>query len=200
MKVPQNKKAPQAKSKPPKKIIKVTKSSKSISTSKVPSTGTTPKVTVRKRHTFTRVESERYVRIDSSWRYPKGLDNKSRTKLKGWKKHPHAGYRNPRSLRGLHPSGLKDQLVYRPEDLEDIDPQIYGIRIAKTVGNRKRLSIRDKADELGLIIFNPSRVEFVEEKLDLESIDEEIEGEETDSEPKNKRGSKSKKKVNKKEK
>ncbi|MHA1712555.1 MAG: 50S ribosomal protein L32e [Candidatus Ranarchaeia archaeon] len=156
----------------------VRRKSASTAAVKLPSTGTTPKIAPRKIPVFKRGESDRYVRIPSSWRYPKGIDNKSREKRKGWPVQPGIGYRNPRVLRGLHPSGLKDRLVYRPEDLVSLDPDVYGVRIAKTVGIRKRLAILDKADELGLIVFNPSRVEAFGGALDVESIEDTIESEE----------------------
>ena len=118
----------------------------------------------RKKPTFHRPESSRYVRIKQSWRRPKGLDNKVREKRKGWMVAPSIGYRNPRATRGRHPTGLVDVLVHNSADLDGLNPEIHGVRVAHTVGFRKRLSIRDRADELGLLIFNPLKesLEFEE--------------------------------------
>jgi large subunit ribosomal protein L32e len=163
---------------------------------KKPSTGTTPKPVKRTNPVFKRIESDRYGRLSTSWRYPKGIDNKSRKKRKGWQVQPGAGYGNPRVIRGLHPSGLKDHLVHRPEDLIGLDPDEDGIRIATKVGMRKRLAIRDKADEIGLVIFNPSRFDIIESEMDLESleeIDEDIESEDLEEDTKKSKKRKSKK-------
>ena len=142
-------------------------------------------------------ESDRYGRISPSWRYPKGIDNKPRKKRKGWPVQPGVGYGNPRVLRGLHPSGLKDHLVHRPEDLVGLDPDEDGIRIATTVGMRKRLAIRDKADEIGLVIFNPSRFDMVESEMDLgaleDEVDEDLEPQDLDEDKKKSKKRKSKK-------
>jgi large subunit ribosomal protein L32e len=127
----------------------------------------------RKKPNFTRRDSYRYDRVKASWRYPKGLDNKSRQKRKGTQIHPGVGYRNPKIIRGLHPSGLQYILVNNEKELEALDPDIQGVRIAKTVGMHKRISIQNRADELGLIIFNPSRITQFDEAL-IDDIDEEV--------------------------
>ena len=67
-----------------------------------------------------------------------------------------AGYRTPVSVRGLPASGFKEVHVHRPEDLSDIDPPIEAIRIAASVGNRKRERIEDIAEENGIRVLNPS--------------------------------------------
>ena len=45
------------------------------------------------------------------------------------------------------------------EDLESINPEKQAIRIGSSVGNRKRLSIHDRADDLGLRILNRRRID-----------------------------------------
>ena len=141
----------------------------------------------RKKPSFKRPESSRYVRVKPSWRRPKGLDNKVREKRKGWTRSPNIGYRNPSATRGLHPTGLVDVLVHNPADLDGLNPEIHGVRVAHTVGFRKRLSIRDKADELGILIFNPLKesLEFEEYryqtpkeqlKKQLESMEDDYKG------------------------
>lgn len=127
----------------------------------------------RNKPDFKRAEYNRYGRIKESWRYPKGLDNKCRQKRKGWAIQPNIGYRNPKIIRGLHPSGLQDVLVNNPQELESLNPDIQGVRIAKSVGLQKRISIQHRADELGLIIFNPSREAIFEESM-TDVIDEEV--------------------------
>jgi len=109
-------------------------------------------------------------RITTSWRYPHGMDNKVRLKIKGYSSQPNVGYRNPRDIRGKHPSGYEEVLVHSLDDLDMINPDFQAARIAKAVGLKKTLTIQDKADELGVIILNPRKAleeeleEFEEEK------------------------------------
>ncbi|MCS7116467.1 MAG: 50S ribosomal protein L32e [Nitrososphaerales archaeon] len=114
-----------------------------------------------KKPEFVRQESWRYKRIKESWRRPKGIDNKMRKKVKGWPKIVRIGYRGPVEARGLHPSGLRDVLVHNPKELENLNPETDGARIASSVGLKKRIQIIQRAKELGIRVFNP-HIEKVE--------------------------------------
>lgn len=107
-----------------------------------------------RRPKFVRQESWRYKRLKPSWRKPKGIDSKMRLRVKGWPKIVKIGYRGPASVRGLHPSGFRDVLVYNPSDLERLNPETDAARIASTVGAKKRIEIVAKAKELGIKILN----------------------------------------------
>jgi large subunit ribosomal protein L32e len=107
---------------------------------------------------FVRVDQWRHARIeDSGWRRPRSLDNKIRQQRKGYPPKVKSGYRKPALARGLHPSGFVEALVYRPEDLDPLDPKTYAVRIASGVGLRKRLEIIKKAAEKGFYILNPGK-------------------------------------------
>lgn len=108
-----------------------------------------------KKPDFIRQESWRYKRVDESWRKPRGIDSKMRKEVKGWPAKVKVGYRGPKAARGLHPSAYKEVLVYNVDDLSGINPKIEVIRIAHTVGARKRAEILGKAKELGIYILNP---------------------------------------------
>ena len=108
-----------------------------------------------RRPEFVRQESWRYKRVKPSWRKPKGIDSKMRLRVKGWPKIVKAGYRGPAAVRGLHPSGYRDVLVYNVSDLERLNPETDAARIAHTVGARKRMEILAKAKELGIKVLNP---------------------------------------------
>lgn len=105
-------------------------------------------------------------KLGTSWRRPKGLDDKHRLKRKGYPPPVKVGYRSPRIVRGYHPSGYKEKIVSSPNEIEEIDPKIYAIRIAHTVGRRKRIEIVKKALKLGLKILNAS--EIIEEIREVE--------------------------------
>ena len=120
-----------------------------------------------KRPRFVRQESWRYVRLKPNWRRPRGKDSKMRLQIKGWPPLVKVGYRTPRAYRNLHPSGFKEVLVYRPEDLQDLDPEIHAVRIAGSVGMRKRLLIVEEAEKLGIKILNPPTVPEAEEEVEV---------------------------------
>lgn len=108
---------------------------------------------------FVRQESWRYKRLDPRWRKPKGIDNKVRLSRKGWPRSPKIGYRSIRAARGLHPTGLNEVLVYNVFDLNTMDKNINAVRIAHTVGARKRKLIIEEAERKGLRILNPGKKE-----------------------------------------
>jgi large subunit ribosomal protein L32e len=110
---------------------------------------------LRGRPRFVRDESWRYVRVKENWRRSRGIDSKMRKKLRGKPKMPSIGYRTPKIIRGLHPSGYEEVLVYSPKELEGISPDRQAVRIAHTVGKRKRITIIEKARELGITVLNP---------------------------------------------
>jgi len=126
----------------------------------------------RKKPKFRRQESWRYKRVKENWRKPLGIDSKMRKKVKGWPPSPEAGYRSPKEIRGLHPSGYEEILVQRVDDLSKVDPQRQAIRIAHRVGSKKRVEISARAEERGIHILNPrgrkELEEFKEEEIEKE--------------------------------
>ena len=86
-----------------------------------------------------------------------------RVKKIGWPKSVEIGYRSPRSIRGLHPSGFKEVIIYNVNDLENINSDDVA-RIGHTVGLKKRFIIVERAKELKIHILNPRGVDKVEPK------------------------------------
>jgi len=82
-------------------------------------------------------------------------ENCSQSRREGWPPLVKVGYARPASIRGLHPSGMKETLVHRPKDLEQIDPKVCVARIAHKVGENKRLLILDEAERRGIHVLNP---------------------------------------------
>lgn len=107
-----------------------------------------------KKPEFVKSESWRYGRVKAKWRRPRGIDNKMRQKVKGWPPSVSTGYRGPKEARGLHPSGYKEVLVYSPEEIAKVDPTSEAVRIAHTVGKKKRVQILAEAKKRNVIILN----------------------------------------------
>ena len=121
---------------------------------------------------FRHEQAHRWIRISDRWRKVRGIDSATREKRKGRIVMVSAGYRSPKSVRGLHPSGYEEAMVYRPADLDGLNPEIHAIRIASTVGLKKRQDILDKAEMDEFKVLNPGAPEAVEE----EDLFEELEG------------------------
>jgi len=122
---------------------------------------------------FRRHESWRYKRLKGNWKNPRGLDNKMRLNVKGWPKSVNIGYGGPRIAKGLHPSGYKEVLVHTPDEAAQVDPKTQAIRIAHTVGTRKRIQIASIAREREIHVLNPLvKREIDEEKVEEETLEE----------------------------
>jgi len=105
---------------------------------------------------FNRQDHHKKKRVPSSWRAPRGQLSKQRRGVKGKGATVEAGYRSPTAARGLHPSGFEEVRVHRPADLEGVDPDSQAVRIASSVGGRKRERIEDRAQEAGVRVLNPT--------------------------------------------
>ncbi len=135
---------------------------------------------------FARPESWRYVRLKENWRNPRGLDNKVRMYIKGWPPPVSSGYGGPRVSRGLHPSGYEEVLVYNVEQVSKVTPNTQALRIAHTVGKRKRTKILAEATKKKIVVLNLRQArEAAGEKSAEEKEEKEEEGaKETQGQPK----------------
>ena len=114
----------------------------------------------KKQPAFRRQEWYRYRRLArSSWRKPKGMHSSMRLNRKYRPPMARIGYRKITSARDLHPSGFQEVLVHKASDLEGLDPERQAVRIGATVGNRKRINIHERANDLGLRVLNRRRIE-----------------------------------------
>ncbi len=104
---------------------------------------------------FRRQEWFRFAKLGEKWRRPRGSDSKMRLGIRGKPAVVSVGYRSPRSVRGVHPSGLIEIMAHDPRDLEGLDANKQAVRIASSVGGRKREQILAKAKELGIRVLNP---------------------------------------------
>lgn len=106
------------------------------------------------RPAFKRQEWFRYKKLGDSWRRPKGIHSKMRRGIRRRPPLVRIGYRGPKAVRGLHPSGFEEVLVHTPSELDGLDPKVQAVRVGSTVGFKKRTDIESKADELGIRVLN----------------------------------------------
>lgn len=104
---------------------------------------------------FRRQEWFRFAKLGEKWRKPRGKDSKMRLGISGKPAMPSIGYRSPKEVRGVHPSGLTEVRVGTPRELEGLDASRQAIRIASSVGRRKREQILARARELRIRVLNP---------------------------------------------
>ncbi len=107
-----------------------------------------------RRPAFKRQEWFRYSKLGEKWRKPKGIHSKMKRCLKRRPPMVDIGYRGPKTVRNLHPSGFEEVLIFNVDGLEGIDPKKQAVRIGGTVGTKKRIAIEDRADELGIRVLN----------------------------------------------
>jgi len=154
------------------------------------------KIARRNKPKFRRSESWKFKRLKASWRFPHGIDNKMRHQKKGYPPKVKIGYRNPSAIRGLHPSGFEEILIYSSEEVPLVDRSHQIITIASKIGARKKAKILERAREWAIRVTNPGlgpkaleeefELEFEEQDLeDLEELEEleeaEDDGETTES-------------------
>lgn len=128
------------------------------------------KIQGKRRKTFVRSESWRLKRLDTTWRKPRGIEQKMRVYHNGNKggipKSPTIGYRAPGDIRGLHPSGYESVVVECLADLQPLKPKRHAILIASKVGKRKRIMLKDEILGRGFKLLNPG-IEVEEYREDL---------------------------------
>jgi len=108
----------------------------------------------KKRPSFRRVESWRYKRVKDSWRKARGIDSRTRIKSKSGVKSPSMGYRGPKKVRGMHPSGYEEVRVNNINDLKDLNNKKHAIKISTNLGVKKRISVIDYAQSRGFKVLN----------------------------------------------
>ncbi|GAB6880076.1 50S ribosomal protein L32e [Halorubrum gandharaense] len=108
---------------------------------------------------FNRQDYHKKKRVPTSWRKPRGGLSKQRRHMKGKGDMVEAGFRSPTAARDLHPSGFEEVRVFNTDDLEGVDGDTEAVRIAGSVGARKRELIEDEAEEREIRVLNPTYIE-----------------------------------------
>jgi large subunit ribosomal protein L32e len=129
----------------------------------------------KKRPSFRRVESWRYKRVKDSWRKARGIDSKTRKKKKLGVKSPSIGYRGPKKVRGLHPSGYIEVIISTFDDLKNLNNNKHGLKISGKLGAKKRIALTDYCQRRGFKILNlgvsQKEIEMLEEMAEAPIVD-----------------------------
>ncbi len=95
-------------------------------------------------------------RVKDRWRKPRGIDNKKRIRCRFAGASPRIGYKNPKELRGKHPTKLMEMLIrsFSQLELAAKEKERVALRIAASVGKKKRCLMVEKAESLGMKVLN----------------------------------------------
>jgi len=108
---------------------------------------------------FNRQDYHKKKRIPTSWRKPRGGLSKQRRRMKSKGPVVQAGFRSPKASRDLHPSGFEEVRVHNVGDLDGVDGDTQAVRIASSVGARKRERIEETCEDREIRVLNPTYVE-----------------------------------------
>ncbi len=67
---------------------------------------------------------------------------------------PGTGYRTPKEIRFMHPSGFHEKNVLNAGDLRGINPENTAARISSKIGKKKRIAIINEAKKLKIKMLN----------------------------------------------
>jgi len=122
------------------------------------------RVRTEKGATFKRDGYGKKKQLSDSWRKPRGQHNKQREQKKAKGALPKPGFGSPVAVRGMHPSGFFEVLLFSVRDLEGIDPKTHAVRLGAAIGERTRLGLQEKALAAGFKVLNAHTVKTEPEK------------------------------------
>ena len=105
---------------------------------------------------FNRHQSDEFVKVERSWRRPRGIDSRERRKFKGLTQLVHIGYGSDKATRHRVPSGFYKFIVSNVKQLEVLlmENRKYAAEIAHNVSSRKRKEIVERAEALNIKVLN----------------------------------------------
>ena len=64
------------------------------------------------------------------------------------------GYRGPKKVRGLHPSGYEEVRVHNINEMKDLNNKKHAIKVSTNLGVKKRISVIEYAQSRGFKVLN----------------------------------------------
>lgn len=109
---------------------------------------------------FIRQELTKLKKLKDVWRAPKGVDSKQQEEKRGKGRIPKIGYKKPKKVQNLDPSGYYPILVHNLLELRGVNSKKEAIIISGSVGRRKRNEIIKSANKSEIAILNPRKGEI----------------------------------------
>ncbi|KAJ3334884.1 60S ribosomal protein L32 [Gonapodya sp. JEL0774] len=114
------------------------------------------KIVKKRTGKFNRFHSDRFMRVPTSWRRPRGIDNRARRRFRGNIPLPKIGYASNSKTRHLLPNGFHKFSVTSPQEIDLLlmHNRSYCAEIAHAVSARTRVKIVERAAQLGVRVIN----------------------------------------------
>ncbi|XP_952783.1 60S ribosomal protein L32, putative [Theileria annulata] len=105
---------------------------------------------------FRRFHSDRFKRLRTTWRKPKGIDNRVRRRFKSTVLMPKIGYGTNKKTRHQLPGGVYKVVVSTPAEVDALlmHNKTHVAEVAHSVSAKKRRVLLDRADKLGIKVLN----------------------------------------------
>lgn len=106
---------------------------------------------------FTRFKSDQYPgKLSTSWRRPRGIDNRVRRQFKGNKPLVKIGYGTKKEHKHFLPSGFKKVLIKNAKDLELLlmNNRTYCAEFAHNLSSQTRKTLLERAKQLNVKVTN----------------------------------------------
>eukprot|EP01134_Creolimax_fragrantissima_P006279 CFRG6279T1 len=105
---------------------------------------------------FKRHQSDRFKRVDESWRKPRGIDSRVRRRAKGTVRMVSIGYGSNKKTRHMLRDGFKKFLISNLGDVELLmmHNKVYCGEIAHNVSSQLRKRILERASQLDIKLTN----------------------------------------------
>merc|ERR1739841_245398 len=123
---------------------------------KMPTPSCRPTIVKKRTKKFKRHFSDRFDRVDESWRRPKGIDSSVRRKFRGKTLMPNIGYGSNKKTKHMLKNGFKKFLVHNVSELELLmmHNTTYAAEVAHDVSIKTRTAIKERAEQLDIKVLN----------------------------------------------
>lgn len=118
-----------------------------------------------KKPSFIQQDSHKKKRVAQKWRKPRGRHSKLRLHLRGYKRWPCTGWRSPRTVKGLHTSGLEIVVVRNLTELGKIDGTKQGVVIGSSVGAKNRITLIEVTQAKNITLLNIKDIDTYKKQL-----------------------------------
>jgi len=118
---------------------------------------TRPTIVKKRGKTFDRFQSDIKMAVKTSWRKPRGIDNRVRRKYKGARAMPGKGFASNNKTKNLMRNGFYRFRITNPKELEVLmmHNKKYAAEIASNLSAKKRKTILERAAQLDIKLVNP---------------------------------------------
>mmetsp|Transcript_65012 Transcript_65012/g.146667 ORF Transcript_65012/g.146667 Transcript_65012/m.146667 type:complete len:136 (-) Transcript_65012:389-796(-) len=115
-----------------------------------------PTIVKKRTKKFARHFANRFMKVDSSWRRPRGIDSSMRRRFKGHLPHAGIGYGSNKKTRHMLPNGFFKYVVSNVDELDLLmmHNRKYCAEIAHNVSSKKRKEIVERANQLNVKVTN----------------------------------------------